>query len=78
MNHAHTIDPDTYIIRIEETARRCGTTRKGLDNLRIKDPTFPRPVPLSDSKARGAPKGFVLGEVQRWIEQRKAKREQPA
>ena len=38
---------------------------------RIKDdPTFPRPVPLSNSTARGAPVGFVLAEVQQWIQSR--------
>ncbi|MBX9764780.1 MAG: AlpA family phage regulatory protein [Pseudomonadaceae bacterium] len=38
------------------------------------DPTFPRPVPLSDSKSRGAPIGFVLAEVQEWIRNRIARR----
>ncbi|MNN05433.1 Prophage CP4-57 regulatory protein (AlpA) [compost metagenome] len=38
------------------------------------DPTFPKPVPLSDSQARGAPVGFVLAEVQAWVRQRIAKR----
>lgn len=38
---------------------------------RIKDdPTFPRPVPLSNSTSRGAPVGFVLAEVQQWIQSR--------
>ena len=75
MNEAKMIDPDCYIVRIEETARMCGTTRKGLDNLRIKDPTFPKPVPLSNSTARNAPRGFVFGEVRDWIEKRKALRQ---
>lgn len=74
MSQLKAIDPDSYIIRIDETAAMCGTTRKGLDNLRIKDPTFPKPVPLTNSKARSAPKGFVYGEVREWIERRKAMR----
>tara|TARA_Y100000780_G_C13653410_1_gene405565 strand:- start:218 stop:445 length:228 start_codon:yes stop_codon:yes gene_type:complete len=74
MNEAKIIDPNSYIIRIDETAAMCGTTRKGLDNLRIKDPTFPKPVPLTNSKARNAPRGFIFGEVKAWIECRKAMR----
>lgn len=34
------------------------------------DPAFPRPVPLSDSKSRGAPVGWVLAEVQEWVRKR--------
>ncbi|RRV39908.1 AlpA family phage regulatory protein [Pseudomonas sp. o96-267] len=42
------------------------------------DPTFPKPVPLSDSNARGAPVGFVLAEVQAWVKARIAAREHNA
>ena len=38
------------------------------------DPTFPRPVPLSDSKSRGAPVGWILAEAQAWVRQRIALR----
>ncbi|MBL0950267.1 MAG: AlpA family phage regulatory protein [Pseudomonas sp.] len=34
------------------------------------DPTFPRPVPLSGSTARGAPVAWVLAEVQAWVRAR--------
>jgi prophage regulatory protein len=39
------------------------------------DPTFPRPVSLSNSKSRGSPVGFVLAEVQAWVRHRIALRE---
>ncbi|QXG32991.1 AlpA family phage regulatory protein [Pseudomonas viridiflava] len=38
------------------------------------DPTFPRSVSLSDCKSRGAPVGWVLAEVQEWIQRRVALR----
>ncbi|NMZ64694.1 AlpA family phage regulatory protein [Pseudomonas oryzihabitans] len=38
------------------------------------DPTFPKPVPLSNSKGRGAPVGWVLAEVQAWVRARIALR----
>ncbi|MFJ2385395.1 helix-turn-helix transcriptional regulator [Pseudomonas protegens] len=42
---------------------------------RLKDDlTFPRPVPLSNSTSRGAPVGWVLAEVQNWVQQRIALR----
>ncbi|MGH1449936.1 MAG: helix-turn-helix transcriptional regulator [Pseudomonadaceae bacterium] len=63
------------IIRIREVSELTGLGR-GTIYQRIKsDPTFPRPVPLSDSTARGAPVGFVLSEVQAWVLSRMAKRD---
>ncbi|WP_442799746.1 AlpA family phage regulatory protein, partial [Pseudomonas sp. Au-Pse12] len=41
-------------------------------------PTFPRPVPLSNSKSRGAPVAWVLAEVQEWVRQRIALRGEAA
>ncbi|EIU7092031.1 AlpA family phage regulatory protein [Pseudomonas aeruginosa] len=38
------------------------------------DPTFPKPVPLSDSNARGAPVAWVLAEVYAWVNARIAAR----
>ncbi|HEJ5823211.1 AlpA family phage regulatory protein [Pseudomonas aeruginosa] len=38
------------------------------------DPTFPKPVPLSNSTARGAPVAWVLAEVQAWVRGRIAAR----
>lgn len=75
MNALKMIDPNTYIVRIEETARMYGMTRKGLDNLRIKDQTFSKPVALTNSTASNAPRGFIYSEVREWIEKRKAMRE---
>jgi prophage regulatory protein len=71
VNEAKILDPGVYIVRIDEAAAMCGMTRKGLDNRRLKDPTFPKPVLLTNSSARNAPRGFIVGEVHAWIEMRK-------
>lgn len=67
----HQFPPATAIIRISELSANFRHVRsKHLKD----DPTFPRPVPLSNSKSRGSPVGFVLAEVQEWVRQRVALR----
>ncbi|AHF66022.1 helix-turn-helix transcriptional regulator [Pseudomonas cichorii] len=68
-------DPATTIIRMDELAAITGIKRPTVYKRLKDDPTFPRPVPLSNSKYRGAPVGFVLAEVQAWVRQRIALRE---
>ncbi|ROZ86959.1 AlpA family phage regulatory protein [Pseudomonas neustonica] len=75
MNEAKIIDPDSYIIRINEAAKMCGFSRSGLDKLRLKDATFPKAISLTNSKARNAPRGFIYAELKAWIDQRKSLRE---
>ncbi|GFM68702.1 hypothetical protein PSCICJ_48200 [Pseudomonas cichorii] len=71
-----TYDPATTIIRMDELLAMTGIKSRVTVHNRLKDdPTFPRPVPLSDNKYRGSPVGFVLAEVQAWIRQRIALRE---
>lgn len=55
------------IIRMPDLVRMLGIRRSTIYKRLATDPTFPRPVSLSDSNARGAPIGFVLSEVQTWI-----------
>ncbi|RAU43717.1 AlpA family phage regulatory protein [Pseudomonas sp. RIT412] len=55
-----------------------GYKRAGIYKRLKDDPTFPKPVPLSDSKSRGAPVGWVLAEVQAWVRQRIALRSEAA
>lgn len=71
----HQFDPATFIIRISELSAITGYARPTIYKRLKDDPTFPRPVPLSNSKSRGAPVGWVLAEVQDWVRQRIALRE---
>lgn len=65
-------------VRMPELLAMTCLSRTTAHRLMKTDPTFPKPVKLSDSTARNAPVGFVLGEVQAWIEGRIAAREQRA
>lgn len=67
-------DESLIIIRMPELEAITGLARPTIYKRFKDDPTFPRPVPLSDSKSRGAPIGFVLAEVQEWIRNRIARR----
>lgn len=67
-------DPATTLIRIPEMEAITGYKRPTIYKRLKDDPTFPKPVPLSNSKSRGAPVGWVLAEVQAWVRQRIALR----
>lgn len=67
-------DPANTIIRFPEVEAITGLARATLYKRLKDDPTFPRPVSLSDSKSRGSPVGFVLSEIQSWVRQRIALR----
>ncbi len=71
-------DPSTVIIRISELSVITGYARPTIYKRLKDDPSFPKPVPLSDSKARGAPVGWVLAEVYSWVRQRIALRGEAA
>lgn len=71
-------DPSTVIIRMPELELLTGYKRPTIYKRLKDDPTFPRPVPLSNSKSRGAPIGFVLAEVQEWVRKRIALRREVA
>lgn len=60
------------IIRVKELALMLGMSRSGIDKLRERDPTFPRAIPLSNFTGRTAPIGFLLSDVENWIDQRAA------
>ena len=65
------LDPSATIIRMKEVEAIVGLARPTIYKL-MRQPhnTFPRPVPLSNSTARGAPVGWVLAEVQEWVRAR--------
>ncbi|MGF6591027.1 helix-turn-helix transcriptional regulator [Pseudomonas sp. 2835] len=71
-------DPALTIIRIPEMEAITGYKRPTIYKRLKDDPTFPKPVPLSNSKSRGAPVGWVLAEVQAWVRQRIAMRGEAA
>lgn len=70
----HQFDPATVIIRISELSAITGYARPTIYKRLKDDPTFPKPVPMSDSKSRGAPVGWILAEAQAWVRQRIALR----
>ncbi|WP_455921810.1 helix-turn-helix transcriptional regulator [Pseudomonas putida] len=71
-------DPATTLIRMQELESITGYKRPTVYKRLKDDPTFPKPVPLSDSKNRGAPVAWVLAEVQEWVRQRIALRGEAA
>jgi len=71
-------DPSITIIRMPDLEAITGLARPTVYKRLKDDPTFPRPVPLSNSKSRGSPVGFVLAEVQAWVRQRIALRGEAA
>jgi prophage regulatory protein len=71
-------DPSTVIIRMDELQAITGIKRPTVYKRLKDDPTFPRPVPLSNSKSRGSPVGWVLAEVQAWVRTRIALRSEAA
>lgn len=72
---APAFDPATTIIRMPDLLALTGLQRATVYKRLKDDPTFPRPVPLSTSTARGAPVGFVLAEVTGWVRSRIEARE---
>ncbi|WP_019410431.1 helix-turn-helix transcriptional regulator [Pseudomonas psychrophila] len=71
-------DPANTLIRMPDLEAITGLARPTVYKRLKDDPTFPRPVPLSNSKSRGSPVGFVLAEVQAWVRQRIALRGEAA
>ena len=48
-----------------EVCKVIGQTRSGLDKLRKKDPSFPKPIKFSDS--RQATAYYVVAELNEWL-----------
>jgi prophage regulatory protein len=68
-------EPSARIVRMQELMTLTGLGRATVYQRLKSDPAFPKPIKLSDSNARSAPIGFVLSEVQSWIQGRMAARE---
>lgn len=69
-------EPEYRLIRLPELLSLTTLSRSSAHRLMKADPSFPKPVKLSDSGARNAPVAFVLSEVQGWIQNRMQAREQ--
>lgn len=69
-----TLDPSTTLIRVTDVCRMTSLSRSSVYKRLKEDSTFPRPVSLTDSAARGAPVAWVLGEVQTWVRSRVERR----
>lgn len=75
---ASPLAPETTIIRMAGVEAITGFKRPTIYKRLKDDPTFPRPIPLSNSSSRGAPVGWVLAEVQEWVRRRIALRGEAA
>lgn len=58
--------------KFNEVCGLLSLTRDGLRKLQLKDPTFPKPIKLGDSKQ--APVFFDIKEIEQWLELKKAER----
>ncbi len=72
------IDPGAVIIRMSEVEKITGLKRATIYKYLAADSGFPKQIPLSDSKQRGAPVGWLLAEVQAWVRSRSALRGEAA
>lgn len=61
------------LIRQPKLCDWLDVSRSGLEKLRKKDPTFPKPI--KDSDSRQAAVYFVTAEVEAWLQSRIAARD---
>lgn len=58
--------------KFNEVCGLLSLTRDGLRKVQLKDPTFPKPIKLGNSKQ--APVFFDIKELEQWLELKKAER----
>ena len=58
--------------KFNEVCDLLSLSRDGLRKVQIKDPTFPKPIKLGNSKQ--APVFFDIKELEQWLELKKAER----
>jgi prophage regulatory protein len=56
---------DQALIPQPEVCKAIGQTRSGLDKLRKKDRTFPKPIKFSNSRQAAA--YYVIAELNTWL-----------
>ncbi len=64
---------DKALIAQPEVCKAIGQTRSGLEKLRKKDPTFPRPVKFGDTRQSAC--FYVIDEVNAWLASKIAARD---
>ena len=57
--------PNKALIRQKALCEWLDLSRSGLDKLRKKDPTFPKPIKYGESRQAGA--FFVVSEINAWV-----------
>lgn len=72
-SEASTVAQFEGLIRMPDVERLTGLARPTIYKRLNDDPTFPKPVKLSASTARGAPVGFRVEEVRAWVASRKSR-----
>ena len=61
-----TTTPGKGLIRQPALCKWLDVTRSGLDKLRKKDPSFPKPI--KDGESRQAAAYYVVAEVDAWLQ----------
>lgn len=69
----HTPSPTKALIRQTALYNWLDLSRSGLDKLRKKDPTFPKPI--KDGETRQAAAFYVVAEVEAWLRTKIAERD---
>lgn len=69
----HTATPSKALIRQTALCNWLDLSRSGLDKLRKKDPTFPKPI--KDGETRQAAAFYVVAEVEAWLRTKIAERD---
>jgi prophage regulatory protein len=73
MKYSHQETPKKALIRQLSVCDLLDLSRSGLEKLRKKDPTFPRPI--KDGNARQAAAFYVVAEVEAWLQRKIAARD---
>lgn len=71
--HPNTTPSSKGLIRQPTLCQWLDVTRSGLAKLRVKDPSFPKPI--KDGDARQAAAYYVVTEVETWLQSKIAARD---
>ena len=70
------LDPQKILTRQSSHIEHLDLSRSGLDKLRKKDPTFPKPI--KDAPHKQATNFYIVAEVEAWIQAQIEKRDRVA
>ena len=59
--------------KFNDVCEYFGVSRDGLRKIQLRNPDFPKPIKLGDTKQ--APVYFDLKEIEQWVELKKAERD---